>query len=121
VVGGLGAQAVGLRERGVEVAQVAEIGEGGELVDDRVGPRGGDGGDDRVAIERVEDHRVGTGVAQRAGLGRRSGRRRHLVAGREELWEQLGAEGAGRAGEEDAHRGVSFAVMTPETRWPCRT
>ena len=103
VLGALDAQAVGVGERAVEVAQVREPGERGELVDDGVGPRGGHRGDDRVAVEAVRDDGLGAGRAQGRGLGRGAGHAGHLVAGGHEEGDEPGAECAGGAGEEDAH------------------
>ena len=54
--------------RDVEVAA-----ERGHLVDDRVGPGGGDGGADAVAVEAVDHHRLGAERAQRVGLRRAAG------------------------------------------------
>jgi hypothetical protein len=117
VVGALRAEAVGEREGAVEVAQAGQVAERGELMDDRVGPRGGDRGDDRVAVQAVGDHRLGARGAQHVGLGGGAGGAGHLVARFEEQRYEPAADGARGACEEDAHLGFSFAVMNPETRW----
>jgi len=81
-VGALGPEPVRLREAAVEVLEVAQAGEGGGLVDDRVRPRGGDGVSHRVAVEQIEHHRLRTECAQEFGLVRRAGAADHLVAPR---------------------------------------
>jgi hypothetical protein len=107
-----------VREGAVEVAQAVQAGEAGELVHDRVGLRGDDRGDDRVAVEAVDDDRLGARRAQRAGLRGRAGRAGDLVAGGGEQRHEPAADRAAGACEEDAHLRVSFAVMGSETRWP---
>ena len=64
VVGALGAKPVRLGEGPIEVLEVADARQRGRLMDDRVGPGGGD----RLAycprVERVEHDRLGSEPAQ---------------------------------------------------------
>ena len=108
VLGALGPQPVRGRERAVEVARELEVAERGELVDDDVRPRLGDGREHRVAVERVGDHGGRAGRAQRARPRGRAGHADDVVAVGDEPADQRGADCAGGACDEDAHGEVSF-------------
>ena len=102
MVGALGPQPVGHREAAVEVAHV-ECGDRGQLVDDHIGPRLGDGIGDLLGIERVDDHRRGPEVRQRRLLGLAPRGADDLVAGGDQPGDQLFAHRACRACNEDFH------------------
>ena len=57
VVGTLGPQMVRLREVAIEVTQVQQRWNRGQLMDDHVRPRPAHGLRDLIGIERVRDHR----------------------------------------------------------------
>ena len=73
VVSALGAQAVGGRERALELAQVEVAAERRHLVDDGVGPGVGHGGAEAVAVEAVDHYRLGAQLAQPRDLRRAAG------------------------------------------------
>ena len=103
MVGPLRAQAVGLRERAVEVAEVEVAGERRELVHDHVGAHGADGGHDLAAVERIGAHGRRAERAHRLLTAGAPGERRHVMARRPERGHELPADGAGGAGHEDVH------------------
>jgi len=57
-VGALGPQPVGLSEAAVEMLKVAQIRQGGRLVDDRLGLGSEDGLANSTRVEQVERHRL---------------------------------------------------------------
>jgi hypothetical protein len=59
---------VGRGEAAVQVAAEAHVRQGGRLVDDRVGPGGGNRLADRRGIQDVEYDRLGAERAQPSGL-----------------------------------------------------
>ena len=103
VVGAFGAKPVRHREALVGVAQARQAGQRGELVDDRVRLGLDDRAHHRVVVERVEDDRLGTGLAERAGLLGRAGRADHGVAALEQDGDEPPAQGAGGARKEHLH------------------
>jgi hypothetical protein len=100
VVGALGAQPVGHRERLVEVAAEREAAQRGELVHDDVGPRAHDRLAQPGGVERVDDRRLGAHVVH--GRGRTARAAGDVVAALDELGDEAASECAGRAGDEDA-------------------
>jgi hypothetical protein len=68
------------------------VGEVGELVDDRVGARGGDGARQRGGVEDVDERRRGTRVGDRARALGEPRRPRHLVARGEQRRHQPAAD-----------------------------
>jgi hypothetical protein len=102
-VGALAAQPVRRRELAVEVPQVADAGQRGELVHHHVGPGVGDRVGHRRPLECVghRDPRSGRLEAGRPGGVARH--RHHLVAPRQQLGHQPPAQGAGRPRHEDPH------------------
>jgi hypothetical protein len=108
VVGPLGAQPVGRCEQALDAAHVQRAGaQRRELVGDDLGlglaHRTGDGlsveriGDDRPRAERLDD----------PALGRRAGHAHDVVASRDELRDELGADRSGGARHEHPHEASS--------------
>jgi len=122
VVGALGAQPVGEREKLVELLQVERAGQAGHLVDDRLRFRPQHRLPDRRPVQPVGDGRLGAQRPQRVGLGGRTGHAGDLVAGGDELGDELLSDGAGGTGDEHLHRLLLFTqlVMT-SARLPQRS
>ncbi len=99
----LGPQAVGDLELVSEPARVEVARDLRELVDDRVGLGVADRRDDRVALERVDDHRAAAVGADRLGAGLPAGRPDHLVPGGHELPHERPPDRSRRPGYEHAH------------------
>ena len=102
MIGALGPQTVGHREAAIEVAQVERL-DRGQLVDDHVRARLGDGGRDLVGVERVEHDRRGAELIQRRPLGLASRRADDLVAAGDQPWHELLSHRAGGACNEHFH------------------
>ena len=103
MVRALGAQPVRHRERGREVTHV-DMPEVGQLMDDHVRLERTDGGCHLLGIEPVDEEWRRALPAELVELGGRSGCAAHLVASRHEPRNELAADGAGGAGNEDLHR-----------------
>ena len=58
-------------------------------------------GRDGVAVEPVGHDRLGAGRAQGVDLAGRTGHRDDVAAALDQQWQEPGAQGPGRAGEED--------------------
>ena len=110
MVRALGAQPVRHRERGGEVTHV-DVAKVGQLVDDDLRFEGGDCGCHLLGIEPVGEERCRALAAELVELGRRSGRAGDVMASCHEPWNELAADGAGGACNENLHR------VCP----PCRT
>jgi hypothetical protein len=100
----LDAKPVRLGEAAVEVLEVAQVGERGRLVDDRIGPGGGNRLADGRRVEQVENDRLRPERAQAFGSVGRTGGADHLVASKHELGDEPGADRAARPCDEDSHR-----------------
>jgi len=96
----------------VEVLEVAQAGERGRLVDDRVGPGGDDGLPHRAPVEQVEHDRLRAQGVQAVGFVRGAGAADHLVASLHELGDEPRADRAGRPCNEDSHPFSPFVVST---------
>ena len=105
MVGALGAQAVGEGEVTVEALRVEVGGDRRQLVDDRVRRGLADRAAHLFGVERVRDDRFRAEAAEELDLAAAARHADDLVAGRDELRDELLAEGAGGAGEEDLHGG----------------
>ena len=113
VVGALGAQPVGLRERPVEVPAEARVRERGRLVDDRIGG----GFEHRLAhgacVEKIERNRF---CAERADALAAAGRgvgADHLVPGIDQLSNEAAADRTAGSCNEDSHRALLLARHIP--------
>ena len=103
VVGALDAQAVGGGEPLVELAEVGDAGQVGELVHHRIGAGGRDRRQHRVPVEGVGDHRLGPGRVQVHGPAHPTGHGGHLMAVRDQQRHQPAAQRPGRPGDEHPH------------------
>jgi len=103
VIRALRAEAVGERELLVEVLEVRYPGQAGELVDDDIRPGCSDRLEDRRPVKRVCDDTDGAGLAQSRSLLRAAGHRKHLMTGREQLWNETLTYCAGCTGDEYLH------------------
>ena len=105
------------REAAVHVAGERLAGQGGGLVDDRVGTGGGHHGAHRAGVEHVEHGRLGAKRPELAGLGRRPGGARHLMAALGQLGNEAAADRAAGAYHENSHdvSSVLDAVGPPVT------
>ena len=116
VVGALGPQLVRRREGAVHVAGEADAGQGGGLVDDRVGTGLADHGAHRAGVEHVEHGRLGAERPELPGLGGRPGGAGDLVAALGQLGNEAAADRAARAYHENSHD-----VFVPPYRRPAVT
>jgi hypothetical protein len=110
VVGGLGAEPVGLGEVAVEVTQVERGRQRRELVNDHVRLRLGDRAGHRVGIEGVGDDGRRTHGADPVCLRRAARHAGYVVPLRDEPRDELLADCAGRAGYQDLH-GVLLSCL----------
>ena len=103
VVGAFGAQAVGRRERLLEVRPRLRPGSAVSWCTTTSGRAAATASRTAARVERVDHHRLGAELARRPSAvpGERVVPRRG--APRDELRDEAATEGAGRAGEEDAH------------------
>jgi hypothetical protein len=83
-----------------------QVGEGGRLVDDRVGLGFEDRPADGVRVEDVEGDRLGAQRPEPVTVGPVGAD--HLVPAIDELSDEPGADGAARSCYEHSHRAVSF-------------
>ena len=103
-VGALGPKPVGLREAAVEVLEVAQIGQSGRLVDDRVGLGLEDGLAHGARVEQIERDRLRPERPHALGVAGRPGGADHLVPSIDQLGDEPGADRTARSCDEDSHR-----------------
>ncbi len=103
VVGALGAQAIGHRERLLQAPQVTQARQRGHLVHDRVGLGGSDGVDQAVAVEAVDDDRRDAERPQLLRLGGGSSGACDGMSVVDQLGNQGATDGTGGAREENVH------------------
>ena len=115
VVGALRAQPVRGLEETVDVAHVELARQRRELMHDHLGLGGRHRLGDRVGVERVGHDRARAQAAHQVLLRRAPGHPDHLVASRHELRDELSAENACGAGDEDLHD-CSFRLVHPLRR-----
>ena len=113
VVGGLGAEPVGLGETLGEMSEVEIARQRGHLVDDDLWLSVEDRPSHRLTVPAVEHDRGGAIKTQAVGLGRGPGRANHLVTGIDQQRHQTLPDGSGGAGYEDSHV-VSFRLPTQD-------
>jgi hypothetical protein len=106
------------------VLEVAHVGEGSYLMDDRIRLVSEDGPDDGWAVQQVELDGLRAESGDSLSAPGRPMRPDYLVAALDQLGDQPAADGATRACDEDSHRfllvtSVAFqgsALMTRELR-----
>jgi hypothetical protein len=110
VVGPFAAEPVRLGEGAIEMLEVAaaDARQRGRLIDDRVGPGGGNRLAHCPRVERVEHSRLGSEPAQPLCLLGRAGAADHLVAALQQLGDEPAADRTARPYHEDSHRSLLF-------------
>jgi hypothetical protein len=99
----LGPQAIGDGERPVEPPQVAGGAEGGHFVHDDIRLGAGHRFDDRGAVQRIRDRRLGPDATYRGVFGGRASEAHHGMTTRYEPGQEAASHGAGGACHEDPH------------------
>jgi hypothetical protein len=112
-VGALCPKPVGLGEAAVEMLEVAQIRQGGRLMDDRLGLGLEDGLAHGTRVEQVERDRLRPERPYPLGVSTRPRGADHLVAPINELRNEPGADRTARSRYEDSHD-VSFPSHRPD-------